>query len=191
MAAFFLDYATPPMVPVEQKVFNVTRLSGLNGRIPENAAIIDHVANVMLKPPCVTCPRGFRLLPNQTSSANCYFNSLDSKPWEEAQLSCASTPGAYLYRPNTIQEANDVRDHITDEHSIWTGANDKDTDGNFTFITENSPFSFNDLPFGSDAFNPSPDAVYVRLFFDFTFNEWRWGTMNSLHRYRYICECQR
>ncbi|VDI15390.1 Hypothetical predicted protein, partial [Mytilus galloprovincialis] len=103
----------------------------------------------LLKPPCVTCPRGFRLLPNQTSSANCYFNSLDSKPWEEAQLSCASTPGAYLYRPNTIQEANDVRDHITDEHSIWTGANDKDTDGNFTFITENSPFSFNDLPFGS------------------------------------------
>ncbi|XP_071136801.1 uncharacterized protein [Mytilus edulis] len=45
MAAFFLGYATLPTVPVEKKVFHVMRLSGLNGRITENAAMNDHVAN--------------------------------------------------------------------------------------------------------------------------------------------------
>ncbi|XP_063415009.1 uncharacterized protein LOC134696971 [Mytilus trossulus] len=107
-----------------------------------------------LKPPCVPetiCPRGFRLLQNQSSSANCYLYGANTVPWEDAQSICSGTPGAYLWRPNTLQEANAVYHEFfkPDANSIWTGANDRDTDGNFTFITENSPLQFNDLPFGS------------------------------------------
>ncbi|VDI77168.1 Hypothetical predicted protein [Mytilus galloprovincialis] len=64
-----------------------------------------------LKPPCVpeTCPEGYRLLPNQASSTNCYLYRDSSKiHWESAQSICASTPGANLWNPNTEQEANNV-----------------------------------------------------------------------------------
>ncbi|XP_076106214.1 uncharacterized protein LOC143074874 [Mytilus galloprovincialis] len=105
-----------------------------------------------LKPTCVpeTCPEGYRLLPNQTSSTNCYLYRNSSKiQWESAQSICASTPGANLWRPNTEQEANDVNQEFIHppEQTLWTGANDRDGDGTFTFYKENGPFSQNSLPF--------------------------------------------
>ncbi|XP_071137193.1 uncharacterized protein [Mytilus edulis] len=106
-----------------------------------------------LKAPCVpeTCPNGFKLLSNQPSSANCYYTSGANRvTWNTAADNCASTDGAYLWRPNTAQEANAVQNefNIPDDLPIWTGANDIDNDGTFTFAIENGPFSFNELPFG-------------------------------------------
>ncbi|CAG2253185.1 unnamed protein product [Mytilus edulis] len=69
-----------------------------------------------LKAPCVpeTCPTGFKLLSNQASSANCYsYHGLDSQlPLPLARDNCATTAGAYLWRPNTEQEANAVNNEF-------------------------------------------------------------------------------
>ncbi|XP_063416488.1 uncharacterized protein LOC134698129 [Mytilus trossulus] len=63
-----------------------------------------------------TCPPGFMLLPNQASSTNCYSDSGatigNNKMWNAALLDCARTPGAYLWRPNTGQEAAAVRNQF-------------------------------------------------------------------------------
>ncbi|VDI01913.1 Hypothetical predicted protein [Mytilus galloprovincialis] len=150
MAAFFPGYASPPMVPVERKVFHVKKHTGLNGRIPENAAMNDHVANA----PCFpeTCPEGFRLLSDQSMTAHCYkyHEAAPYQRWEDALAFCTGTPGGYLWIPNTVQEADAVKNefNLLSGDVIWTGANDIDKDGIFTFAIENSPFSFNDLPFG-------------------------------------------
>ncbi|XP_071128226.1 uncharacterized protein [Mytilus edulis] len=146
----------------------------------------------LLKAPCVpeTCPMGFKLLANQANSADCYFYGRHStESWEKAKLICASTPGAYLWRPNTIQEANIVRDQIFREHSVWTGANDRDKDGNYIFDIENSPFS--SLPFGSAHFRIDAEAVYVDIQFDYFQETWSWTKRNSNHLNRYLCEYQR
>ncbi|VDI77167.1 Hypothetical predicted protein, partial [Mytilus galloprovincialis] len=108
MAAFFREYATPPTVPVEKKVFHAIRHSGLNGRVPENAAMNDHGAS----------------------------------------SSCASTQGAYLWRPNTIQEANDVRDELIGGSAVWTGATFRVKDGNYIFSIENGTSFLNSVPYG-------------------------------------------
>ncbi|CAG2203269.1 unnamed protein product [Mytilus edulis] len=112
-----------------------------------------------LKAPCVpeTCPNGFKLLSNQTSSANCYSTSigLRSKTWHEAFAICAQTDGAYMWRPNTEQEAKAVLIELNipvNSVVVWTGANDIDKDGIYTFAVENSTFSLNHLPFGQGKF---------------------------------------
>lgn len=44
---------------------------------------------------------------------------------------------------------------------LWTGANDIDNDGIFTFALENGSLSFNDLPFGSGKFYDNLAKVYT------------------------------
>ncbi|CAG2216279.1 unnamed protein product [Mytilus edulis] len=119
-----------------------------------------------LKPPCVpeTCPKGFKLLSNQTSSAYCYYTSGPKQvSWNTAADNCASTDGAYLWRPNTEHEAKAVQNefNIPIKYPIWTGANDIDNDGTFTFAIENGLFSFNDLPFGFGKFYDNLAKVYT------------------------------
>ncbi|CAG2205656.1 unnamed protein product [Mytilus edulis] len=123
-----------------------------------------------LKAPCVpeTCPHGFKLLSNQTSSANCYSTSigLRSTTWHEAFAICAQTDGAYMWRPNNEQEAKAVfiEFNIPNIIFVWTGANDIDKDGNYTFAGDNSPFSFKHLPFGQvDSFDTHSNCA-VRLY---------------------------
>ncbi|CAG2194731.1 unnamed protein product [Mytilus edulis] len=148
----------------------------------------------LLKAPCVpeTCPMDFRLLANQANSADCYFYGRHStESWEKAKLICASTPGAYLWRPNTIQEANIVRDQIIREHFVWTGANDRDKDGNYIFDIENSPFSKTSLPFGLGSFRNEAELVYVDIQYDYNFVTWLWENQNSNYLNRYLCEYQR
>ncbi|VDI40385.1 Hypothetical predicted protein [Mytilus galloprovincialis] len=59
---------------------------------------------------------GFRLLPNQASSTNCYSDSgaspANNIQWIQALVMCAMTTGAYLWRPNTVQEAAAVRNEF-------------------------------------------------------------------------------
>ncbi|CAG2203281.1 unnamed protein product [Mytilus edulis] len=100
-------------------------------------------------PPCVseTCPPGFMVLPNQASSTNCYSdsgaNAANDLMWNAALTDCTSTSGAYLWRPNTEQEADAIRNKyaIPDNELLWTGANDLAVDGTFTFAIENSPLN--------------------------------------------------
>ncbi|VDI65103.1 Hypothetical predicted protein [Mytilus galloprovincialis] len=149
-----------------------------------------------LKPQCVpeTCPEGYRLLPNQDSSTSCYLYG-DSKPWEEAKSICASTPGAYLWRPNTEQEANYVYQEFIFPyaHILWTGANDRDGDGTYTFYKENGPFSIDLLPFGSGGSSFSADDAYVTIQYKFSIfsSLWLWSSSNNFVSNRYICEYQR
>ncbi|XP_063414957.1 uncharacterized protein LOC134696920 isoform X2 [Mytilus trossulus] len=117
-----------------------------------------------LKAPCVpeTCPKGFKLLSNQTSSVNCYYTSGHKQVnWNTAADNCASTDGAYLWRPNTEQEANAVQNELNIHEDVWTGANDIDNDGNFTFAIENGSLSFNDLPFGEGKLYDNLAKVYT------------------------------
>ncbi|XP_071127683.1 uncharacterized protein [Mytilus edulis] len=106
-----------------------------------------------LKAPCVpeTCPTGFKLLSNQASSANCYsYHGLDSQlPLPLARDNCATTAGAYLWRPNTEQEANAVNNefNIPSDQFIWTGGREVNL-GTFVFDIDNSGFSIDDQPFG-------------------------------------------
>ncbi|CAG2199033.1 unnamed protein product [Mytilus edulis] len=135
---FFLEYAIPPTEPVEKETFRVKRRSDLNG---------------LLKAPCVpeTCPKGFKLLSNQASSANCYsYHGLDSQlPLPLARDNCATTAGAYLWRPNTEQEANAVNNefNIPSDQFIWTGGRETNL-GTFVFDIDNSGFSIYAQPFG-------------------------------------------
>ncbi|CAG2227812.1 unnamed protein product [Mytilus edulis] len=138
--------------------------------------------------PCVseTCPAGFRLLPSQVTSTNCYLRGGSKTNWVNARSICAGTPGAYLWRPNTEQEAVAVTSEFNPGF-VWTGANDLDQDGLYIFDTENSSFDFNALPFGSGSRSSNS---CLRL--DFQNNKWNWWSHNC-HNYdlAYICEYPR
>ncbi|XP_071141943.1 uncharacterized protein [Mytilus edulis] len=116
-----------------------------------------------LKAPCVpeTCPTGFKLLSDQTSSGNCYSSGQRTTTWHEAFAICAQTDGAYMWRPNTKQEAKAVLIELNIPVNyviVWTGANDIDRDGKYTFAVENGPFSLNHLPFGEVSEDKTADV---------------------------------
>ncbi|XP_071144249.1 uncharacterized protein [Mytilus edulis] len=124
----------------------------------------------LLKAPCVpeTCPIGFKLLSNQTSSANCYSmsNGKTAASWDTARAICAQTDGAYMWRPNTEQEAKAVLIELNSPGNVldvWTGANDIDYDGNYLFAGDNSPFSLNNLPFGEASTVDPHSSCAVKL----------------------------
>ncbi|VDI08000.1 Hypothetical predicted protein [Mytilus galloprovincialis] len=104
--------------------------------------------------PTINCPKGYELLGDQTASANCYFNSVqngvETKTWANAQASCAMTPGAYLWRPNSAAEGSAVFDMFTlaTNANIWTGANSPGHDDNYVFVVDNGVFSYANVPFG-------------------------------------------
>ncbi|XP_063411905.1 uncharacterized protein LOC134700112 [Mytilus trossulus] len=152
------------------------------------------------KPPCIqetACLEGYRLLPNQASSDHCYkvFNQgTHNQGWVEAAVHCAKPPNGYSWRPNTAQEANAVRDlfNLPNDTYIWTGANDWDKTGNYTFHIENSPFSFNSLPFGLGEFDPDPDILFgVMIKFDTDRNRWLWKNRYFGRYHLYVCEYKR
>ncbi|CAG2213625.1 unnamed protein product [Mytilus edulis] len=143
--------------------------------------------------PCVleTCPIGFKLLPNQASSTNCYSDSgaspANNRQWNQALVTCAMTPGAYLWRPNTVQEAAAVRNefNLPNDAYVWTGA----IDGTFIFAIENGPFAFGALPFGTGTADPAvgTDCVGIR----FNSATWVWSDQLCTNIHRYICEYPR
>ncbi|CAG2249717.1 unnamed protein product [Mytilus edulis] len=155
-------------------------------------------------PPCVseTCPNGFMVLPNQASSTNCYSDSgaaaTNNLMWNAALLACTTTPGAYLWRPNTQQEAAAVRNKygLPNNIFVWTGANDVDGDGTFTFAIENSQFNLVTPPFGAVLSisalggNPQPNTDCVGLRFNPP-TRWEWIDQICTAPVRYICEYPR
>ncbi|VDH97006.1 Hypothetical predicted protein [Mytilus galloprovincialis] len=154
---------------------------------PESDFINHPNPSIVFKALCVpeTCPEGFRLVSNQPSSAHCYMYHAHEKGWEEALDSCASTDGAYLWRPNTEQEGiavyNEYR--ITYPFITWTSANDRDNDGIFTFSNDNGLLSFDDLPFGEDI---SDDGVCVNIVN--IGSSWGWKKSPCTTVLPYMCE---
>ncbi|XP_071128217.1 uncharacterized protein [Mytilus edulis] len=152
-------------------------------------------------PPCVseTCPPGFMFLPNQASSTSCYSDSGPITPmnlgrsWNAALLACTMTPGAYLWRPNTEAEANAVRNKysIPDSTRIWTGANDVDTDGTFTFAIENSQFNIAAPPFGAVTTDPAVGTECLAIAFNGATWTWTEELCTMTDVLRYICELPR
>ncbi|XP_071126116.1 lectin BRA-3-like isoform X2 [Mytilus edulis] len=142
------------------------------------------------KLPCVseiTCPAGFRLLPSQVTSTNCYFHGESKTNWVNARSICAGTSGAYLWRPNTEQEAAAVISEFTNEY-LWTGANDFDKDGLYTFDTESSSFAFNAVPFGIGLQRTSSECVRIGL----ESGIWYWFENTCSNFYSsFICEYPR
>ncbi|XP_063414182.1 uncharacterized protein LOC134696375 [Mytilus trossulus] len=142
--------------------------------------------------PCVseTCPAGFRFLPSQVTTTNCYVGG-ESENWVQAQRMCASLPGAYLWRPRSGQEAAAVFNafNIASNIVVWTGANDIDKDGLYTFDTENSSFAIHTVPFGIGF--PSPAEGYDCVAIERDEGGWKWFEWACTFYITYICEYPR
>ncbi|CAC5422848.1 unnamed protein product [Mytilus coruscus] len=136
--------------------------------------------------PCVPtiCPARYRLLIDQTASPNCYFDSGSVE-----QKACTSTPGAYLWRPNTLAEANAVRNTFgfTKAEQIWTGANSPTHDENFVFAVDNAAFLLFNVLFGTLDKSHIGEAC-VEIEFNTTPGEWQWENEDCRDEHRFICE---
>lgn len=144
--------------------------------------------------PCVPtiCPTNYRLLTDQTVSPNCYFYSGGTElPWADALKACTQTPGAYLWRPNTRDEANAVINMfgVARNVEIWTGANSPTHDENFVFAVDNAAFSLTNLPFGEWEVNDfGEDCVEIQLEYS---DVWEWENEVCDDEISYICELPR
>ncbi|XP_071124247.1 uncharacterized protein [Mytilus edulis] len=103
--------------------------------------------------PCVpqSCPAGYQLLDDQSASSNCYYTVKDeTRSSYPALVECTKTQGASLWKPNSEAEANAVRSkfEIGTNTKIWTGAYKLGSSG-YRFASDNSVFSFDNLPFGN------------------------------------------
>ncbi|CAG2200713.1 unnamed protein product [Mytilus edulis] len=145
--------------------------------------------------PCVptTCPERYSLLNDQTASPNCYFNSGDDKrTWADALRICMSTPGAYIWRPNTEEEANAVKNTfgLIDNFNVWTGANSPTHDRNFVFAVDNGAFSIDSVPFGEcNEWDFDYDCVEVSLRTETLI--WNWDIDDCFDEIEYVCEFPR
>ncbi|CAC5421650.1 unnamed protein product [Mytilus coruscus] len=135
------------------------------------------------------CPATYMMLADTTISPNCYLGSgLSTVVWQEALANCLQTPGAYLWRPNTIQEADAVRTKlgIGEGTDVWTGANDLQNEGMFSFIVENSGFPFPVVPFGTGTGNAAGnDCVAIQKP---ATNVYQWTVSQCNTNNRYVCE---
>ncbi|CAG2247629.1 unnamed protein product [Mytilus edulis] len=156
---------------------------------PQTVTVLVPAATTQCVPE--TCPAGFMVLPNQASSTSCYSDSgATTRTWNAALLDCASTPGVYLWRPNTEQEAAAVRNKYNLPNAdVWTGANDLALDGTFTFAIENSPLNVATPPFGTGTLNDPTVNDCVAIQFDGM--AWTWSNQGCTNPRRYICEYPR
>ncbi|CAG2236046.1 V2R [Mytilus edulis] len=117
---------------------------------------------------CVPCPEGYVELDDQTASRNCYVYAKSDRlyeRWATASFICSSTPGAYLWRPNSEEETKAVykQFNVPGLEFIWTGANSPGQDGNFVFAVDNGVFNYANLPFGTENLSIKVYVVSVIL----------------------------
>ncbi|XP_076071950.1 uncharacterized protein LOC143043607 [Mytilus galloprovincialis] len=136
------------------------------------------------------------VLPNQASSTNCYSDSGTVATNNRnflALLVCTMTPGAYLWRPNTEAEAAAVRNkyNFPNDVFVWTGANDVDGDGTFTFAIENGQLNVATPPFGTGVTDGTGVSDCVGIRFVAATMTWEWSERLCTETLRYICEYPR
>ncbi|XP_052103632.1 uncharacterized protein LOC127737139 [Mytilus californianus] len=113
------------------------------------------------KAPCktlpTTCPEGYTKLTNQSISPNCYLfggsNVTYRTDWHVANAICTSTPGAYLWIPETREEAEAVLVKfdvfgILGNFDVFTGANNLADRYSYVYSVTNDPFDQDNLPYG-------------------------------------------
>ncbi|XP_071160542.1 uncharacterized protein [Mytilus edulis] len=157
------------------------------------------------KAPCktlpTTCPEGYTKLTNQSISPNCYLfggsNRENSTDWPVANAICTSTPGAYLWIPDSREEAEavlvkfDIYD-ILSEFDILTGANNLADENSYVYAGTNEPFDNINLPFGTLVTSDSTNNISKGCF------ELEWDVGKQLFQWdpdfctgeeeAYICE---
>ncbi|CAC5390716.1 unnamed protein product [Mytilus coruscus] len=114
------------------------------------------------KAPCKTlptaCPERYTKLTNQSISPNCYLfggrSETNITDWHVANAICTSTPGAYLWIPETKEEAEAVLVKFDifvtlNEFQVFTGANNLADKNSYVYAVTNDPFDQYNLPFGT------------------------------------------
>ncbi|XP_052059836.1 uncharacterized protein LOC127700421 [Mytilus californianus] len=108
-----------------------------------------------------TCPVGYSKLTNQRISPNCYLFGGDRiVKWYAALERCISTPGAYLWIPETIEEAEAIRDKfniVDNDIDVFVGGNNLADNDTYVYAVTNDPFDFDNLPFGE--IKDTPETV--------------------------------
>ncbi|CAC5424859.1 unnamed protein product [Mytilus coruscus] len=153
--------------------------------------------------PCVptSCPPGYMLLPDENASPNCYLYSggENTKSWDEARRTCAMTPGAFLWNPNSKTEANAVRSRFNIVPGfLWSGGK-KDSNGKFVFEIDNMGLVYDqeNIPFGIsfDALgvaNPDDECLVIASFpLDKNSLAWVFGPQPCTLPAAYVCEFSR
>ncbi|XP_071168259.1 uncharacterized protein [Mytilus edulis] len=94
------------------------------------------------------CPSGFTRIP--ADSGNCYFKCDSYSNWQRALIECKGKD-AYLWEPNTSEEANDVIRALMGNrvHRFWTGASDQANEDIMPSFEQGSGLPFT-LPAGND-----------------------------------------
>ncbi|XP_063399502.1 uncharacterized protein LOC134684152 [Mytilus trossulus] len=139
------------------------------------------------KLPCVptaNCPEGYVLLDNQTASRNCYAHSKPDhleEPWTIALSICTMTPGAYLWRPNSLAEASAAFTQFRCANEIWTGGYSPGQDGNFVFAVDNGVFNYSNVPFGITGTFTNESCIALGPILN-------WEDYRCTSRLQYICE---
>ncbi|XP_071162255.1 uncharacterized protein [Mytilus edulis] len=113
------------------------------------------------KAPCktlpTTCPDGYTKLTNQSISSNCYLfggsNTENRTDWHVANAICTSTPGAYLWIPDSREEAEAVLVKFDiygklDQFDVFTGANNLADRNSYVYAGTNDIFDPTNLPYG-------------------------------------------
>ncbi|CAC5407395.1 unnamed protein product [Mytilus coruscus] len=123
-----------------------------------------------------TCPKGYTKLCDQTISPNCYLfggnSMLDFTSWHVALARCLNTPGAYLWIPETLEEAEAVRvkfNIIEAGFDVYTGANNLADNNTYVFAVTNDPFDWDNLAFGIQDGNLGLEASSGCLELEFNF----------------------
>ncbi|XP_071160538.1 uncharacterized protein [Mytilus edulis] len=147
-----------------------------------------------------TCPEGYTKLTNQSISPNCYlfggYNRTYRTDWHVANAICTSTPGAYLWIPETREEAVAVLvkfDVFIHKFDVHTGANNLADNNTYVYAVTNEPFDQNNLPFGTlfttDDSNGLSNSC-LELNWDTDANEFSWDAdlCTGDSKEGYICE---
>ncbi|VDI64985.1 Hypothetical predicted protein [Mytilus galloprovincialis] len=113
------------------------------------------------KSPCktlpTTCPNGYTKLTNQSISPNCYLfggsNTENRTDWHVANAICTSTPGVYLWIPDSREEAVAVLVKFDtfgklDRFDVFTGANNLADRNSYVYAGTNDIFDPTNLPYG-------------------------------------------
>ncbi|XP_071168269.1 uncharacterized protein [Mytilus edulis] len=120
------------------------------------------------------CPLGFTRIP--ADSGNCYFTCDSFSNWQGAQLECIGKD-AYLWEPNTIEEADELRRVLLDVRDrYWTGASDQANEDILPSFEQGSG-----LPFTLTTSNDSPSSNCVTYEHRFVFR-------TCQHNFKCVCE---
>ncbi|XP_071151510.1 uncharacterized protein [Mytilus edulis] len=155
------------------------------------------------KGPCktlpTTCPAGYTKLTNQRISPNCYLfggsNRENRTDWHVANAICTSTPGAYLWIPETEEEAKAVLVKFDafgklQGFDIFTGANNLADRNRYVYAGTNGIFDPNNLPFatGGNPISKSKYCVELEWNMENRVFEWDADPCSGSSNEGYVCE---